>query len=90
MNTTITYEFPLNERIRVFIRLEQLFQQLLHFSAGATANDKRAALNVLQDITLIFKRNDIKSEVLKELERDSKVLREMNGLETVEREFLSK
>ena len=82
MNTTITYEFPLNERIRVFIRLEQLFQQLLHFSAGATANDKRAALNVLQDITLIFKRNDIKSEVLKELERDSKVLREMNGLET--------
>ncbi|MEY3880331.1 MAG: hypothetical protein RIQ94_1126, partial [Pseudomonadota bacterium] len=27
VNNTITYEFPLNERIRVFIRLEQLFQQ---------------------------------------------------------------
>jgi cell division protein ZapD len=77
VNTTITYEFPLNERIRVFIRLEQLFQQLLHFSAGATANDKRAALSALQDITLIFKRNDIKSEVLKELERHNKILSTM-------------
>ncbi|MDP3010549.1 MAG: cell division protein ZapD [Methylococcales bacterium] len=74
MNTTITYEFPLNERIRVFIRLEQLFQQFTHFSAGATATDKRAALSVLQDITMIFKRNDLKSEVLKELDRIAKTL----------------
>lgn len=74
MNTTITYEFPLNERIRVFIRLEQLFQQFTHFSAGATATDKRAALSVLQDIIMIFKRNDLKSEVLKELDRIAKAL----------------
>ncbi len=76
MNTTITYEFPLNERIRVFIRLEQLFQQFLHFSAGATAADKRAALSVLLDIIMIFKRNDLKSEALKELDRDAKILRD--------------
>jgi cell division protein ZapD len=74
VNTTITYEFPLNERIRVFIRLEQLFQQFIHFSAGATAADKRAALSVLLDIIMIFKRNDLKSEVMKELDRDAKIL----------------
>jgi len=74
VNTTITYEFPLNERIRVFIRLEQLFQQFAHFSAGATAIDKRAALSVLLDIIMIFKRNDLKSEVLKELDRGAKIL----------------
>lgn len=77
MNTTITYEFPLNERIRVFIRLEQLFQQFAHFSAGATAIDKRAALSVLLDIIMIFKRNDLKSDVLKELDRGAKVLNTM-------------
>jgi cell division protein ZapD len=77
VNTTITYEFPLNERIRVFIRLEQLFQQFLHFSAGATAADKRAALSVLLDIIMIFRRNDLKSEVLKELDRDTKILTNM-------------
>jgi cell division protein ZapD len=74
VNNTITYEFPLNERIRVFIRLEQLFQQFTHFSAGETATDKRAALSVLQDIIMIFKRNDLKSEVLKELDRIAKTL----------------
>lgn len=31
----ITYEFPLNERIRLFMRVEQLFQQIHHF-AGVT------------------------------------------------------
>jgi cell division protein ZapD len=81
VNTTITYEFPLNERIRVFIRLEQLFQQFTHFSAGSTAIDKRAALSVLLDIIMIFQRHDLKSEVLKELERDAKVLRNTEGKE---------
>ena len=61
MNTTITYEFPLNERIRVFIRLEQLFQQFSHFSQGETVADKRAAIIVLLDIMSIFRRNYLKS-----------------------------
>jgi len=84
VNTTITYEFPLNERIRVFIRLEQLFQQFVHFSAGATAADKRAALNVLLDIIMIFKRNDLKSEVMKELDRDAKILSKMADNQNVD------
>ena len=74
MNNQVTYEFPLNERIRVFIRLEQLFQEFNHFSAGPTIADKRAAIAVLLDVMSIFRRNDLKSEILKELDRHSKVL----------------
>ncbi len=74
MNTTITYEFPLNERIRVFIRLEQLFEHFSHFVTGETVADKRAAISVLLDIMTIFRRNDLKSEILKELDRHAKVL----------------
>jgi cell division protein ZapD len=74
VKNNITYEFPLNERIRVFIRLEQLFKEFGHFSAGTTIPDKRAAINVLLDIMSIFRRNDLKSEILKELDRHSKVL----------------
>lgn len=74
MTTAITYEFPLNERIRVFIRLEQLFQQFSHFSQGNTVSDKRAAIIVLLDIMSIFRRNDLKSEILKELDRNAKTL----------------
>ncbi len=69
MNTHTIYEFPLNERIRVFIRLEQLFFQFSHFSAASSVYDKRAAINALLDIMMIFKRNDLKSEILKELDR---------------------
>lgn len=84
MNTTITYEFPLNERIRIFIRLEQLFQQFSHFSAGITVADKRAAISSLLDIMSIFRRNDLKSEVLKELDRNTKILSRIANSEGVD------
>ena len=72
--TYITYEFPLNERIRIFIRIEQLFQQLNHFLTGESIWDKRAAIDILLDIVTIFSRNDLKSEILKELDRHSTAL----------------
>jgi cell division protein ZapD len=88
VNNIITYEFPLNERIRVFIRLEQLFLQFLHFSAGVTVSDKRAAITVLLDIMSIFRRNDLKSEVLKELDRQAATLNKMAHSEGVDTEKL--
>jgi cell division protein ZapD len=89
VTTKITYEFPLNERIRVFIRLEQLFKQFNHFLNGESVWDKRAALNVLLDIMMIFSRNDLKSELLKELDRHSKVLNKLAHSQGVDSEKLS-
>jgi cell division protein ZapD len=83
-----TYEFPLNERIRVFIRLEQLFQQLAHFSSGLSISDKRAAINILLDIMSIFRRNDLKSEILKELDRHAKVLHKYADSQSVDAKYL--
>ncbi|MGZ4954930.1 MAG: cell division protein ZapD [Methylobacter sp.] len=88
MNTTITYEFPLNERIRVFIRLEQLFQQFSHFLTGETVADKRAAINILLDIMTIFRRNDLKSEILKELDRHANVLNKIAHNQSVDTQKL--
>lgn len=88
MNNTINFEFPLNERIRVFIRLEQLFLQFIHFSAGPTVADKRAAIAALLDIMSIFRRNDLKSEVIKELDRQAAVLNKIANSDGVDRERL--
>jgi cell division protein ZapD len=88
VNTTITYEFPLNERIRVFIRLEQLFQQFSHFLTGETVADKRAAISVLLDIMTIFRRNDLKSEILKELDRHANVLNKIANNQSVDTQKL--
>lgn len=56
------------------MRLEQLFHQLTHFMAGTSVFDKRAAIDVLLDILTIFSRSDLKSELIKELDRHTKVL----------------
>lgn len=88
MNTQTIYEFPLNERIRVFMRLEQLFLQLDHFLAGASIYDKRAAIDILLDILTIFSRSDLKSELIKELERHTKVLGHLSQSQGVDNQKL--
>lgn len=88
MNTQTIYEFPLHERIRVFMRLEQLFQQLSHFMLGASVFDKRAAISVLLDILTIFSRSDLKSELIKELDRHNKVLSQLVNSQGVDAEKL--
>ncbi len=67
----IIYEQPLNERIRTFLRLEFLFQQARSHLFRHSAWDSRAAINTLFDIVNIFSRSDLKTEVMKELERQA-------------------
>ena len=88
MNNTITYEFPLNERIRVFIRLEQLFKQFFLLSVGTSVAEKRAAITVILDLMTLFKRNDLKSELLKELDRQASNLNKIANNKGVNRDRL--
>ncbi|WP_240342515.1 cell division protein ZapD [Methylococcus sp. EFPC2] len=73
LNDLVLYEFPLNERIRVFMRLEQLFLQADHFMQGNSVWDSRAVIATLLEILALFSRNDLKSESLKELDRHAGV-----------------
>jgi hypothetical protein len=66
---TVTYEQPLAERMRTFLRLEFLAQQANHHSLQASTWSSRAAIGSLLEILTILGRGDIRSEVLKELER---------------------
>jgi cell division protein ZapD len=65
----IIFEHPLNERIRTFLRLEHLFMQVDHFRPLSDAWSNRSAINGLLNIISIFGRSDLKTEILKELER---------------------
>ncbi|MFA7632544.1 MAG: cell division protein ZapD [Thiohalomonadaceae bacterium] len=69
MQKYLTYEHPLNERVRTILRMEFLFRQIKHFMAGKTVWDSRAVLSALMDILTLFSRNDLKTELIKELER---------------------
>lgn len=65
----ITYEVPLNEKIRILLRLEDLFARIAHFTELDTGRDHHAALCTLFEILEVVSRGDLKSDLLKELER---------------------
>ena len=71
----ILYEQPLNERIRSFLRLEYLFQQAAYHLSRQSEWDSRATLSCVLEILEIFGNTNLKSEVLKELERHTTSLK---------------
>ncbi|HWM44691.1 MAG TPA: cell division protein ZapD [Burkholderiales bacterium] len=70
----ITYEYPLNERIRTLLRLEDLFERSRHFMARTEPHDHHMALLTLFEIMEVTGRADLKSDLLQELERQKQVL----------------
>jgi cell division protein ZapD len=66
---TVCYEQPLNERVRSLLRLEFLFQQVGCAVAGPSTWDSREALRALFDILDLIGRNELKNELLMELDR---------------------
>ena len=70
----IDYEFPLNEKVRTLLRLEDLFARMAHFIEYAQGMDHHAALITLFEILEVASRADLKSELLQELERQKRNL----------------
>jgi cell division protein ZapD len=64
------FEHPLNERIRTFLRLEHLFEKVEYFAPRPEAWNTRAGIEGLLDILSITARADIKTELLKEIDRN--------------------
>ncbi|HTE42309.1 MAG TPA: cell division protein ZapD [Steroidobacteraceae bacterium] len=76
---TLDYEQPLNERMRTFLRLEFLFQQLKFHQQHADAWSTRASVASLLEILAITARGDMRTDVLKELERHMAVIHEYHA-----------
>ena len=62
------YELPLSERMRTFMRLEFLYQQMLHNSDDQSGWATRGTISTLLDILAILARGDVRGEVHKELD----------------------
>ncbi|ROR29697.1 cell division protein ZapD [Inmirania thermothiophila] len=84
----VVYEQPLNERTRTLLRLETLLAQAEHHAGGRSAWDSRAAVAAINEMLQICTRTDLKSELIKELERQCAVLERMRGNPDVDSERL--
>ena len=79
------YEQPLSERMRTFLRLEFLYQQMLYNSDKEADWATRATISTLLEILAILSRGDVRSEVLKELDQQLSVLQRFQTQPGVDR-----
>jgi len=70
----ISYEFPISEKVRTLLRLEDLFARINYFTAHESGMDHHAALITLLEILEVACRADLKSELLQALERQKRSL----------------
>jgi cell division protein ZapD len=77
--TVILFEYPFNERIRTYLRLEYLYRRLVTLVARDDALDHHFALHTLFEIIDVASRADMKSDVLKDLDKQKQVLNGYRG-----------
>lgn len=75
----VRYEYPFNESIRTMLRLEQLFDRLGQLIPRETPLDHHFALATIFEIMDVASRADLKSDLLKELERHKNQLNGYRG-----------
>ena len=75
----ILYEYPFNERIRTYLRLEHLFRRLGELLPRSHPIDHHYALATIFEVMDVAARADLKSDVMKDLERQKMVLNGYRG-----------
>ena len=75
----ILYEYPFNERIRTYLRIEHLFRRLAELVARDQPIDHHFALSTMFEVMDVGARADLKSDLLKDLEKQRQILHAYRG-----------
>lgn len=86
---TITFEQPLTERMRLFLRVEHLAKQLEYFRDQDNPEESSAALTSMVELFTLFERSDVKNEVCKEMERHAQTLARLQGHDDINQKQLN-
>jgi len=78
-SAVILYEYPFNERIRTYLRLEHLFRRLSALVLRHDATDHHFAIATIFEIMDVASRADLKTDVLKDLEKQKQMLNGFRG-----------
>jgi cell division protein ZapD len=83
------FEYPLHERTRLFLRLEDTFSRLRHLASVAEKNSHHAAMMVLFELLdIVSGRSDLKSELLQELEKQRAAVNQYQNMSGVDGDAL--
>jgi cell division protein ZapD len=84
----VLYEYPFNESIRTMLRLEHLFDRLGQLIPRETAVDHHYAVATIFEVMDVASRADLKSDLLKDLERQKAVLNGYRGNPSISEQAL--
>ncbi len=84
----ILFEYPFNERLRTYLRLEQLFRRLGELVPRAHPMDHHFALVTMFEIMDVAARADLKTDVLKDLDKHKVLLDSYRGNPSISEKVL--
>ncbi len=84
-----TYDYPFNERIRILLRLEDIFTKVLHHSAGVDEYSHHCALLSMFQILDLVDRSELKMDLLQELDRQRMVMDGLRGNPAIAEDILN-
>ena len=84
----ISYEYPLSERIRTLLRIEDLYERAQYFIARTDPQEHHVALLCMFEILEVAGRADLKSDLLQELERQKHSLESLRDNPDISQEAL--
>ncbi|CAH0526995.1 cell division protein ZapD [Vibrio hippocampi] len=87
--TTNRFEHPLNEKTRIYLRIESLLRQLQQSSAFSDNSQYLLFFKSLFDLLEIFEQIQLKSELAKDLEKQRLMYRAWLNVEGVDQETLN-
>lgn len=84
MSSQIPFEQPLNERIRIFMRIEELFARCSYYITKDEAFDSHSALSALFELMGLASRGDLKRELMKEIKRQLTNLQQLHSIPSLD------
>jgi cell division protein ZapD len=84
----ILYEYPFNERIRTYLRLEHLFRRLAELVSRSHPLDHHYAIQTIFEIMDVASRADMKADVLKDIDKQKAQLNGYRGNPAISEQLL--
>lgn len=88
MPNNITYEQPLSERIRLFMRFEQLMHRFKATANNLSVHDTHSATLILLELYALTSRIDLKADVIREIERIIVNLEKLGMIKSIDQQRL--
>ncbi|MCL2894086.1 cell division protein ZapD [Brenneria tiliae] len=86
VSSTILFEYPLNEKTRTWLRIESLLQQLHRNHSLTDMGSALTFFRAISDLMDVLERGDVRTELLKELERQQQKLLQWSHVPGVDME----